>query len=855
MKKNLFITIFFTVIVSLFQGNTLLSQNNSIVLNGAVTVMNGGTATTPVYIVVNQNSPSGIVRNSGHIHSENQYNFIKWEAGTTTGNYVIPFGIGGNLSDYIPFTFNKTTAGSSNVMMSTWTTDIPNFPRPSATNVGAVTNMIGFADSVLYAIDRFWDIQTSTATTADLTFSYRGIENTTVSPTNSVRAQHWSGTSWDNPVIPGNIGVTTGVGTAGPFVNQNTFSPWVLTIEPTCPEDTISYSNNTVCNNISTLQSVSHTNSSMVGIFSASPIGLSIDTITGDVNPSLSTPGLYTVTYTVDSTMFCPQYITTTTITILQMDDASFSYSGASFCLTGTDPVATVLGTLGGVFTMSGVGVIDTLTGVIDLSASGLGTFTVYYNTTLAGNSCPQLDSAIIDIVNTPGASFTYNTPFCEGNTNPSPTFVGNNFAGTFSSSINTTDSVIFVNTSTGEIDLSLTTAGTYMIYNNLVASGGCAAALDSFEITINPSYNIQETVAVCNGGSYTFPDGTTQTNIVVPITHNSNLTTGLGCDSIVETTVNINPIPFTQVTGAVCNGGSYTFPDGTTQININTQVVYNSTLVSALGCDSIIETTVNINPQLSATPDATTPICIGDPIVLTATSSGNGVITWYSDAAGTIVIGIGSPCTPAPTVTAPGLYTYYVNEVGTCSSTIVSVNQLVGGVTASIGATPSSGFLPLDVVFSSAGSSTGANVVYTWNFGDGTPTSNLSSPSHTYTSLGSYVATLTVSDNGSCPITVSITIEVIGQSSILIPNVFTPNSDGSNDVFTVDGTNLESVEGEIFNRWGLSLFSWNAFKGSWNGRTTSGTECPDGTYFYIIKAKGMDGVDYFKKGAFSLIR
>ncbi|MGE0562866.1 MAG: gliding motility-associated C-terminal domain-containing protein, partial [Flavobacteriales bacterium] len=93
------------------------------------------------------------------------------------------------------------------------------------------------------------------------------------------------------------------------------------------------------------------------------------------------------------------------------------------------------------------------------------------------------------------------------------------------------------------------------------------------------------------------------------------------------------------------------------------------------------------------------------------------------------------------------------------------------------------------------------------------------------------------------------------GKSSILIPNVFTPNHDGSNDVFTVEGTNLESVEGEIFNRWGQQLFSWNRVKGYWNGRTLAGEECPDGTYFYIIKAKGLDGAEYIKNGAFSLIR
>ena len=71
MKKLLSFTIY--LCIGLLLSTTLKSQNNALVLNGAVTVMNGGTAATPIYVVVNQNNPSGIVRNGGHIHSENQY--------------------------------------------------------------------------------------------------------------------------------------------------------------------------------------------------------------------------------------------------------------------------------------------------------------------------------------------------------------------------------------------------------------------------------------------------------------------------------------------------------------------------------------------------------------------------------------------------------------------------------------------------------------------------------------------------------------------------------------------------------------------------------------------------------------
>jgi gliding motility-associated-like protein len=223
---------------------TKTNAQNALILNGAYIVENGGTATSNIHIVINQPNPLGIVKLSGvgHIHSENQYNFITWHTASNTGSFVFPFGVGGNSTEPIPFTFNKT-AGNNTVSISTWTTDQQNNPKPEITNVAAVSYMNGITDSVLYAIDRFWDIQAS-ATTADLTFSYRGSENTTRAPTDLIQAQHWNGSSWDSPVGPGTNGVTSGIGTAGAFTGQNTFSPWVLII-PTCVD--IVTINSTIC--------------------------------------------------------------------------------------------------------------------------------------------------------------------------------------------------------------------------------------------------------------------------------------------------------------------------------------------------------------------------------------------------------------------------------------------------------------------------------------------------------------------------------------------------------------------------------------------------------------------------------
>ncbi|MCG8701538.1 MAG: hypothetical protein MI922_26035, partial [Bacteroidales bacterium] len=71
---------------------------------------------------------------------------------------------------------------------------------------------------------------------------------------------------------------------------------------------------------------------------------------------------------------------------------------------------------------------------------------------------------------------------------------------------------------------------------------GGCAtpAGCGTVTISVNPIYDLTESKTVCSGNSYTFPDGTTQNNITSQVVHTSNLTTSEGCDSIIETTVNV---------------------------------------------------------------------------------------------------------------------------------------------------------------------------------------------------------------------------------------------------------------------------------------------------------------------------
>ncbi|MCW3071967.1 MAG: hypothetical protein JWO44_1857 [Bacteroidetes bacterium] len=87
--------------------------------------------------------------------------------------------------------------------------------------------------------------------------------------------------------------------------------------------------------------------------------------------------------------------------------------------------------------------------------------------------------------------------------------------------------------------------------------------------------------------------------------------------------------------------------------------------------------------------------------------------------------------------------------------------------------------------------------------------------------------------------------------TDLLVPNVFTPNTDGVNDLFMLTvGSCIKNYEILIYNRWGELLFTSTDRNKHWNGKTRTGALCSDGTYYYIAKADGKK-----LKGFLTLLR
>jgi len=162
-------------------------------------------------------------------------------------------------------------------------------------------------------------------------------------------------------------------------------------------------------------------------------------------------------------------------------------------------------------------------------------------------------------------------------------------------------------------------------------------------------------------------------------------------------------------------------------------------------------------------------------------------------------------------------------------------------------------GSVPLGVNFTF----TGYGASYTlWDFGDNS-SSTLTNPSHIYTSPGAYQVTLIINSLSPdfCTDTTMLFIYAEDTSFLSFPNVITPNKDGKNDYFEITSHYLDKCSITIFNRWGSVVYESDDITFHWYGTNNTGMDVPEGTYYFVLKAKGKDRISYYRKGIITLLR
>lgn len=305
---------------------------------------------------------------------------------------------------------------------------------------------------------------TSTSTNYPASYSWNFGDGTPVSTTqNPVHQYATAGTYAATLTVTNQWGSTTS-------------TPVTVTVNAQ-DDATFSYSQPTYCSNAGN-QTPTVVDA---GTFTATPAGLSINATTGVIDLAASTAGTYTVTNTTSSA--CPD-TKTTSITINAASNASFNYPTNTICLSDGNQTPTTA--MAGTFSSTaGLVFVSTTTGEINVSGSTAGTYIVTYN---VGGACPNSSQTSITLTATPDATFTYaQGAYCANATDPAPVFGTGASAGVFSA----LPSGLNINTNSGLIDLSASTAGTYTVTNSIAAVGSCLASSETFTFVVNALPNV----------------------------------------------------------------------------------------------------------------------------------------------------------------------------------------------------------------------------------------------------------------------------------------------------------------------------------------------------------------------------
>ena len=343
-----------------------------------------------------------------------------------------------------------------------------------------------------------------------------------------------------------------------------------------------------------------------------------------------------------------------TTITVNPVTTPTVAYGATSYCQNaGSNPGPTV-SIAGGTYSSTTGLSLNAGTGVINLSTSQPGTYTVSY---AAGSPCPGTGTATVTINAAPSAAFAYtSSTLCASGGTATPSITGT-AGGTFTSA-----SGLSLNASTGAINPATSTAGTYTV--TYTVSGTCSAAASvSVTITTAPvasfGYAAGSYCAAAQGNvAPTFGSGASAGTF--------STTTGLSLD------------PATGVVNlAASTAGSY---------------VVTNTIAASGSCAATTATasiTISAAPVAGLTAGGSTAICQGTAVLLTATGGGAGA-TYQFLLNGQAIAGATAGSYSA---SAAGSYAVVVTSGSGCSATSPATAVTVNPATSATFSYPATGY------------------------------------------------------------------------------------------------------------------------------------------------------------------
>ncbi|MBK9465545.1 MAG: T9SS type A sorting domain-containing protein [Chitinophagaceae bacterium] len=458
-----------------------------------------------------------------------------------------------------------------------------------------------------------------------------------------------------------------------------------------CPDATIAYAGSPYCSNAG-IATVTRTGTAG-GTYSAAPAGLTLNAATGDVTLGTSTPGTYTVTYTI-APGACLVFTTTATITITGAPAATIVYTASPYCQNAGTANVTRIGTAGGTYTAAPAGLtINASTGAVTLGTSTPGTYTVTYTIAASGGCGSFTTTTSITVNPTPTAVASPSSQaVCSGTPITTIALSGGVAGTTYTWTRNNTGTVTGIAANgTGNISGTLTNttnAPVIVTFTITPTANGCTGTAITATVTVNPIPN-----AVATPVTQTVCSGTPITTIAL-----TGAVTGTTYAWTRNNTVN--------VTGIAANGTGNI--SGTlTNTTTGQQTVVFTITPTANGCAG---TPITATVIVDKAPAITCPANITLPSVV---GSCTAVVTYTPTVTGSPVPTLSYVLTGATSGSGSGSGSGTVFSIGVTTVTITATNTC-GTATCSFTVTVTDSQLPvINVQPANRTVCTGSNVIF----------------------------------------------------------------------------------------------------------------------------------------------
>ncbi|MGQ0827442.1 MAG: gliding motility-associated C-terminal domain-containing protein, partial [Bacteroidota bacterium] len=556
-------------------------------------------------------------------------------------------------------------------------------------------------------------------------------------------------------------------------------------------------------------------------------------TVSATVSPS--SPTNYTVTIT--DANGCTG-VTTVNVTITPPPNPTIGGTTA-ICTGGS---TTLTATAGGTYAWN----TGSTTAAITVSPATNTTYTVLVTT-----GCTASASVVVTVQSGLTPTITGTTMICNG----SSTTLTANSGGTYV-------------WNDGSTNASLTVSpGSPTSYSVTVTSGLCSGTASvQVMVTPNPAPTVSgnticsgegTTITANAGGTYNWSTGQTTASITISPSVTTTYTvvvTNTGCtgSATAEVRVNQTPAPSISNPATICSGqstvlttngtvGPYAWSNGATTSSITvtpaSSITY-SVSVTQNGCTGTAEQTITVIPPVVASIQGNS-ICIGDNVTLT----GSGGTSYYWSPGGDTTKSI----VEIPLVTTT--YTL-ITAVGNCPDTAtyeVKVDSLPVPM--------ASGNTTINYGQSTKLTSSGGGI-YQWIPSTGLNCANCPNPTASPTASTQYCVMIknTAGCIDSACVTVLVELKCGFEGELFVPNGFSPNNDGQNDVLYVRGLGITGMYWAIYDRWGEKVFETTDFRQGWDGKY-KGKDLDPAVFVYYLEVICITGDQIKQKGNVAIIK